>query len=719
MTKNREASKRPADRRPAWAGPNLVWSLIAAAVAGLFAMSLINSTPDVELSYSDLEKLIRASSRASGEPETNNPSDSARWIEIVQRGSDPKSVGRYGDLQDVVIGAFQVSGTVGERTTKPAVEPAKTEAPASPDSTVGPVITTRRFHTAKLPSENSEGQLSKLLAECHVPFRYEEAPSPWRNWLPMVFLMSLFGIVFFLMLRRLGGAGSPMAFGRSRGKMYAQEELGITFDEVAGIDEAVDELREVVEFLRSPEKYQVLGGHIPKGVLLVGPPGTGKTLLAKAIAGEAGVPFFGLSGSDFVEMFVGVGAARVRDMFQQAQAKAPCIVFIDELDALGKTRGSSVVGGNDEREQTLNALLVEMDGFGTNSGVIVMAATNRPETLDPALLRPGRFDRHVLVDRPDVRGREAILKVHVAHVKLNPAVKLEQIARITSGFVGADLANLVNEAALLAARNNKTSVGMEEFDEGVERVTAGLEKKKRVIHEDEKKRVAYHEAAHALVAFSLPNTDPVHKVSIIPRGLAALGYTMQRPEDDRYLLTQSELESRIQVLLAGTIAEEIVYADVSTGAQNDLERASEIARAMVMDYGMSRLGRVTYRESPRSPFLAAAGVDLSRARSHSEQTAREIDEQVNQIIQTAIERVRRIIENRRAALEAVMRRLIESEVIDGSELRVIVEASTGTPQLVPGTDTTLRPMRPASPTDAESPAVDDGSGATADAPAAV
>jgi len=372
-------------------------------------------------------------------------------------------------------------------------------------------------------------------------------------------------------------------------------------------------------------------------------------------------------------------------MFQQAAAKAPCIIFIDELDALGKTRGSSVVGGHDEREQTLNALLVEMDGFGSNSGVIVLAATNRPETLDPALLRPGRFDRHVLVDRPDVRGREAILRVHVANVKLDPAVNIEQIARITSGFVGADLANLVNEAALLAARKDKTSVGMDEFNEGVERVTAGLEKKKRVIHEDEKRRVAYHEAAHALVAYSLPNTDPVHKVSIIPRGLAALGYTMQRPEDDRYLLTQSELESRIQVLLAGTIAEEMVYADVSTGAQNDLERASAIARAMVMDYGMSRLGRVTYRESQRSPFLAATGADLPAPRSHSEQTAREIDEEVRRIVDAAMTCVRRILDTRRPALEAVTRRLIECEVIDGDELRTIVEKATDAPQLVPGT----------------------------------
>ena len=726
MAKKRDTSKRPADRRQNMGGSNLLWSLIAAGVAGLFAMSLIGVTPDVELSYSDLEKLIQASGKhsagkeAAGKEATGGQEmggDAIQWVEVVQPGEASRQPTRYGGLRDVVIGAFQVSGTVRELVSGDGVQPRASQPSdgqaSTPAGTDGPG-TVRRFHTAKLPSENSESQLMRQLSEHGVPFRYEEPPSPWRNWLPMLFLTSLFGLVFFFMMRRIGGAGSPMAFGRSRGKMYAQEDLGICFDDIAGIDEAVDELREVVEFLRSPEKYQVLGGHIPKGVLLVGPPGTGKTLLAKAIAGEAGVPFFGLSGSDFVEMFVGVGAARVRDMFQQAAAKAPCIIFIDELDALGKTRGSSVVGGHDEREQTLNALLVEMDGFGSNSGVIVLAATNRPETLDPALLRPGRFDRHVLVDRPDVRGREAILRVHIANVKLDPAVNIEQIARITSGFVGADLANLVNEAALLAARNNKTSVGMQEFNEGVERVTAGLEKKKRVIHEDEKKRVAYHEAAHALVAFSLPNTDPVHKVSIIPRGLAALGYTMQRPEDDRYLLTQSELESRIEVLLAGTIAEEMVYADVSTGAQNDLERASAIARSMVMDYGMSRLGRVTYRESQRSPFLAGGGGDLPHARSHSEQTAREIDEEVRRIIDAAMERVRRIMESRRAALEAITKRLIECEVIDGEELRTIIEAATGTPQLVPGTEAERRlppPLGVQAPRVASADAAEAGLGA--------
>jgi cell division protease FtsH len=384
-------------------------------------------------------------------------------------------------------------------------------------------------------------------------------------------------------------------------------------------------------------------------------------------------------------MFVGVGAARVRDMFQQAETKAPCIIFIDELDALGKTRGSSIVGGHDEREQTLNALLVEMDGFGSNSGVIVMAATNRPETLDPALLRPGRFDRHVLVDRPDVRGREEILKVHIQNVRLDPAVNARDIASLTSGFVGADLANLVNEAALLAARKGKSTVGMDEFNEGIERVMAGLEKRKRVIHIEEKQRVAYHESGHALVAYSLPNTDPVHKVSIIPRGLAALGYTMQRPDDDRYLMTQSELESRIQVLLAGTITEEIIFDDVSTGAQNDLERASEIARSMVMDYGMSRLGRVSYRESNHSPFLAGSGADMARGSMHSEQTAREIDEEVRRIVDDSIEKVRQLLESRRAALEALTKTLIEREVIDGEEMRRIIEETSPGPWIVPGT----------------------------------
>ena len=383
-------------------------------------------------------------------------------------------------------------------------------------------------------------------------------------------------------------------------------------------------------------------------------------------------------------MFVGVGAARVRDMFQQAEAKAPCIIFIDELDALGKTRSGNAVGGHDEREQTLNALLVEMDGFASNSGVIVMGATNRPETLDQALMRPGRFDRHVLVDRPDVRGREEILKVHVKNVKLNPSVDLKKIAAISPGFAGADLANLVNEAALLAARNEKTSVEMEDFNEGVERVTAGLEKKQRVMNVDEKQRVAYHESGHALVAYSLPNTDPVHKVSIIPRGLAALGYTMQRPDHDRYLMTKSELESNLQVLLAGTIAEEIIYKDISTGASNDLERATDIARGMVCQYGMSELGRINYKQDRSSPFLSGSSEGLS-TRQHSEKTAREIDEAVKRIIDEAIEKVREILAKRHDALVALTERLIEIESVDADELKQIIDDNTSGPLVVPGT----------------------------------
>ncbi len=553
MAKNTDPPRKPgkSERKTPQLAGNLLWYLVAVGLVILFIVTLLSQRSPLEIKYSDLVRLI----------EQGNPRDVKNpYIDVrIRRDSKPFTV-RYSNLDHLKIGPTEITGTV---KVEPLNPPTNQEKPR----------TEERFYTS-LPGSgiNSAGHEEILRALNARGFTYEGVPPPstWRAYMPMIVFSLIFVVVIFFMMRRLGGAGSPMAFGRSRGKMYAQEDIGVTFEDVAGIDEAVEEVREVVEFLKTPEKYQILGGRIPKGVLLVGPPGTGKTLLAKAIAGEAGVPFFSLSGSDFVEMFVGVGAARVRDMFQQAESKAPCIIFIDELDALGKTRGTSVVGGHDEREQTLNALLVEMDGFGSNSGVIVMAATNRPETLDPALLRPGRFDRHVLVDRPDIRGRQQILKVHVQNVKLSDEVELKEVAAITSGFVGADLANLVNEAALLAARKGKNAVGMAEFNEGVERVTTGLEKKQRVIHEDEKHRVAYHESGHALVAYSLPNTDPVHKVSIIPRGLAALGYMLQRPEGDRYLLTQGELESRIQVLLAGTMAEEITFEDVSTGASNDL-----------------------------------------------------------------------------------------------------------------------------------------------------
>jgi cell division protease FtsH len=665
-------NRKPVEKKPSGMGSNVIWYLLALGIGTVFLVTLLANKPGHEIAYSELVRLVKQGSDAKNAKA--DPKKLPVCIEVQE--DDGKRVVQYSNLSDLTVGQDEVTGTVTVLQIEPK-DPAQ-----QPEK--------ENFRTGRLGLEADNGDLGKLLEENGFVFKGEHAPSALRNWAPMLIVTALFVLVFFFMMRRLGGAGSPMAFGRSRGKMYAQEDIGVTFEDVAGVDEAVEELREVVEFLRTPDKYQVLGGRIPKGILLVGPPGTGKTLLAKAIAGEAGVPFFSLSGSDFVEMFVGVGAARVRDMFQQAEAKAPCIIFIDELDALGKTRGTSVVGGHDEREQTLNALLVEMDGFGSNSGVIVMAATNRPETLDPALLRPGRFDRHVLVDRPDVRGREKILEVHVQNVKLDISVQLKEVAGITSGFVGADLANLVNEAALLAARKGKAAVGMEEFNEGVERVTAGLEKKQRIIHQDEKQRVAYHESGHALVAYSLPNTDPVHKVSIIPRGLGALGYMMQRPEGDRYLMTQGELESRVQVLLAGTIAEDMIFDDVSTGAQNDLERATEITRSMVMEYGMSRLGRVNFRESGRSPFLASGMPDFPRERSHSEQTAREIDQEVKRITEEAIEKVRRILEARRPALLALAERLIEKEVIDADELKEIIEDNSPSPVLVPGTATQPR-----------------------------
>ncbi|MEM7812673.1 MAG: ATP-dependent zinc metalloprotease FtsH, partial [Planctomycetota bacterium] len=435
-------------------------------------------------------------------------------------------------------------------------------------------------------TEDKRTALLESIEQAGISYKSAADQSQWQALLYLVVMPGVLLLLFILLLRRIGGAGAAMNFGRSRGKLAALEDVGITFTDVAGIDEAVEELKEIVEFLRTPEKYQALGGRIPRGVLLVGPPGTGKTLLAKAVAGEAGVPFYSLSGSDFVEMFVGVGAARVRDMFQQAQAKAPSIIFIDELDALGKTRGSGMPGGHDEREQTLNALLVEMDGFDSDKSVIVIGATNRPETLDPALLRPGRFDRNVTVDRPDKSGRKKILDVHAKRVKLDEDVDLERVSRITPGFVGADLANLVNEAALLAARNDKSAASQAEFEEGIERVVAGLEKSGRLIREDEKERVSYHECGHALVACALPMTDPVHKISIIPRGMG-LGYTLHFPEDERMLTSQTELFNRICCLLGGMAAERIVYDENCTGVQNDLQRASDIARRMVTEFGMS------------------------------------------------------------------------------------------------------------------------------------
>jgi cell division protease FtsH len=482
-------------------------------------------------------------------------------------------------------------------------------------------------------------------------------------------LMLLFGGL--MLFRWMSGSGLPFQFGRSRHKQYGGKDTKVTFADAAGIEEAVAELREVVDFLQKPEKYHKLGGRIPKGVLLVGPPGTGKTLLAKAVAGEADVPFFSLSGSDFVEMFVGVGASRVRDLFREAESKAPCIIFIDELDALGRSRGGNPMNPHEEREQTLNQLLVEMDGFDTNRGVILMAATNRPETLDAALLRPGRFDRTVVVDRPDINGREAILKVHAREVKLADDVNLRRVASLTPGSVGADLANLVNEAALLAARREHEQVCMADFDEAVERGAVGLERKSRIMRPDEKRRVAYHEAGHALVACVFPGSDPVHKVSIIPRGIGALGYVLRRPEDDRHLMTKSELEGHIKVALGGTLAEELIYNEISNGATSDLQKANNIARRMVKEFGMSKLGRMFAREQDQSAFLRSAMGDLS-PRDYSEQTAREIDIEVRQIIDICTSEVRAILGHGLPALHAVAERLIHKEVIDGAELHTLL-----------------------------------------------
>ena len=507
-----------------------------------------------------------------------------------------------------------------------------------------------------------------------------------NTWLSTLLSWILPALVFVGMwvfvMRRMGGAqGGLLAIGKSKAKVYVQHETGVTFDDVAGIDEARCELMEVVDFLKNPARYRRLGGKIPKGVPIVGAPGTGKTLLAKAVAGEAGVPFFSLSGSDFVEMFVGVGAARVRDLFAQAQEKAPSIIFIDELDALGKARGiSPIVGGHDEREQTLNQLLAELDGFDTQKGVLILAATNRPEILDPALLRPGRFDRQVVLDRPDLKGREKILRVHVRGVKLGQDLDLAMVAARTPGFVGADLANLVNEAALHAARKEKDAVDMTDFDEAADRVVGGIERKSRVINPKEKKIVAYHEAGHALVAESREHVDRVAKISVIPRGVAALGYTQQQPTEDRYLMTRAELLDRLNVLLGGRVAEELVFADISTGAQDDLQRATDMVRHMVTRYGMSEvLGLATF-EAPRQALFL--NVPSTAQREYSEETARKIDAEIEQLLETAHGRVRETLGKKRTILDALATRLIEKEVVDRAALVQLIadaESSPGAP----------------------------------------
>ncbi len=553
---------------------------------------------------------------------------------------------KAGKIVEVAITANQIQGKM------------KVEGGAPDD--------TKTFKTIRVDPE-----LSTILDQYKVVFKGEIESTFLRDLFSWVFPLILFvGIWYFLMKKMGAQQAGFMTIGKNKAKIYMENELNVTFKDVAGVDEAKQELIEVVEFLKNPGKFTELGGRIPKGILLVGPPGTGKTLLAKAVAGESGVPFFSLSGSEFVEMFVGLGAARVRDLFVQAKEKAPCIIFIDELDALGKARGIGTFGGHDEREQTLNQLLAEMDGFDPKVGVILMAATNRPEILDPALLRPGRFDRHVLVDRPDKTGRMEILKVHLRNIKAVEDLDLEKLANMTPGMVGADLANLVNEAALLAVRREKKEVGMPEFEEAVERVVAGLEKKNRLINPDERKTVAYHEMGHAIVALSLPGTDPVQKISIIPRGIAALGYTMQVPTGDRFLMKKTELLNKVASLLGGRAAEEIIFGDISTGAHNDLARATDITKSMIKEYGMSdRLGQVYFAHEKRQQFL---DIGMRETGDYSNATAEAIDEEIKTIISTEYAKALEILRSKKDILQKGAELLLEKEKIEGAEIKALM-----------------------------------------------
>ena len=532
-----------------------------------------------------------------------------------------------------------------------------------------------------------DDELLRIVKEQNLSIKVKppDRPAWWMSLLVSILpILLLVGLFLFLMHHAQGGGGRVMQFGKSRAKLHSDDKMKVTFKDVAGADEEKEELVEIVEFLKNPKKFREIGAKIPKGVLLFGPPGTGKTLLARAVAGEAGVPFFSISGSDFVEMFVGVGASRVRDLFEQAKKSAPCIVFIDEIDAVGRQRGAGLGGGHDEREQTLNQLLVEMDGFSPNEGIIIIAATNRPDILDPALLRPGRFDRQIAVGAPDVKGREEILKVHTRNKPLADDVDLRIIARRTPGFTGADLANLVNEAALLAARLNLKKITQKQLEESIERVIAGPEKKSKVISEKEKRLVSYHEAGHALVGYLLPHTDPVHKVSIIPRGRAG-GYTLLLPKEDRSYMTKSMLLDEITMLLGGRVAEDIILKEISTGAQNDLERATETARKMVMEYGMSeRLGPLTLGQKNQAVFL---GRDIARDRNFSEEIAFAIDKEVKSIIEQCYNKSRDLLTTNRKALHAIAQLLLEKETISAEEFEELMKKQGLEKEKAPGITT--------------------------------
>ncbi len=551
------------------------------------------------------------------------------------------------------------------------VEDQKVERVTIVDNTIRGKLKDGQEFTLVAPNDPT---LINTLREKKIDIKAEQPPQPpwwttlFSSLLPMLLLI---GVWFFIMQQTQGGGSKVMSFGKSRAKLHNEEKIKVTFAEVAGAEEAKEELQEVVEFLKHPKKFNDLGARIPKGVLLFGPPGTGKTLLARAVAGEAGVPFFSISGSDFVEMFVGVGASRVRDLFEQAKKNAPCIVFIDEIDAVGRQRGAGLGGGHDEREQTLNQLLVEMDGFGINEGIIIIAATNRPDILDPALLRPGRFDRHIVVDKPDVKGRQEILKVHTKGKPVEKDANLEVLARRTPGFTGADLSNLVNEAALLSARRNKKRIGMAELEESIERVVAGPERKSKVISDRDKKLTAYHEAGHALIGMLLPNADPVHKVSIIPRGRAG-GYTLMLPKEERNYATRSELREQLRTLLGGRVAEALILEEISTGAQNDLERATELARKMICEFGMSEvLGPITFgRRQDAQVFL---GRDIARDRNYSEEVAYSIDKEVRRLIEDAYEKTETMLKENLDKLHLIANALIEKETLEASELEQLMK----------------------------------------------